>query len=665
MEVSVTTEKMEEIQEDGVRTDALHTLSPSKVSDDDNVDNNNNDNSSAFRVVEPPTGVSIDRPESADSLGELSGATNTDGAEDISGENDDDDDKYTGNEEGGGERSPVISPVHRTTTSEGRGGWWNENDAFNFESEKVKDNNDQTCYICGERGELVCCDGPCKRSFKLQCLGMKPEDLPEGKWLCPECGNTGKLPPRPNAEAKERAREKLDELMESRVSKEGKAAVAARRGLDFIGGTVKSSDTDMFEKIGNEALEFFMTLTSNTHDETSVRSRAMSSAEKIAQRWLNVHKPEIMQASESSPRTSRMVALSIGVLFLEQVAMSHLVKKQLDRSIRNRNVDPASYLGFDPRLSKKDPGATKNPIPVLNKVHKFLSNALRHAYFLDSLEFEVGANFVNVFYWMKLVRPYVDRDKMDSAGQYEEQLDLVVNVVLTLTDHGKLSIIPDYLPYEFEWLTRDVNFTYWMDAKPNPRALASVVRACRYLGVPADQKSSPPMERAIHWLLDKQRADGGWDVPADRMAMLDDRSRRREEMTATIACVHALLTPKFRGYGPSNLAMLKMLRNQAKELRASGASGSSSVAAATARKCPCGIDRLDSSSPALLYVQHLYGDGGAGSSDALNIAERGTNRLEELLLRRKEEQVDKRNRKRSIGMPLRLPRKRKSARASA
>jgi hypothetical protein len=48
------------------------------------------------------------------------------------------------------------------------------------------ENNDE-CVVCGQEGDLLCCDG-CISSYHSCCLGMKVgQDLPEGKWLCPEC----------------------------------------------------------------------------------------------------------------------------------------------------------------------------------------------------------------------------------------------------------------------------------------------------------------------------------------------------------------------------------------------------------------------------------------------------------------------------------------------
>lgn len=57
------------------------------------------------------------------------------------------------------------------------------------------DLNSNKCGICQGKGELLCCDGPCLRSFHTACLRVKEKDLPDGDWFCVDC-RSGR-PPKP------------------------------------------------------------------------------------------------------------------------------------------------------------------------------------------------------------------------------------------------------------------------------------------------------------------------------------------------------------------------------------------------------------------------------------------------------------------------------------
>lgn len=52
----------------------------------------------------------------------------------------------------------------------------------------VDPENEDLCYFCGDAvGEIISCDGMCRRAFCLRCLEL--DKIPQGEFYCPECAS--------------------------------------------------------------------------------------------------------------------------------------------------------------------------------------------------------------------------------------------------------------------------------------------------------------------------------------------------------------------------------------------------------------------------------------------------------------------------------------------
>jgi len=64
-----------------------------------------------------------------------------------------------------------------------------EDDIYGDEKSTTGDENKDECDICGDGGELLCCDN-CDKAYHANCLRVEPDSLPD-PWHCPSCLNNG------------------------------------------------------------------------------------------------------------------------------------------------------------------------------------------------------------------------------------------------------------------------------------------------------------------------------------------------------------------------------------------------------------------------------------------------------------------------------------------
>ena len=166
-------------------------------------------------------------------------------------------------------------------------------------SEDKKINRD-LCSICRYGGDLLLCDN-CPRSFHIECLKIKKEDIPEGKWYCPKCApkmqkklekfqKNGNLPEDKEKERKRllknekrrlwrlKKKEKLEEIKNSHknllINKDGNALIDSflAKGTKGNNSLAHSTYLDYINKmmklpLMNSKICVNITYTSNTDTE--------------------------------------------------------------------------------------------------------------------------------------------------------------------------------------------------------------------------------------------------------------------------------------------------------------------------------------------------------------------------------------------------------------
>ena len=127
--------------------------------------------------------------------------------------------------------------------------------------------NRELCSICRDGGNLLLCDN-CPRSFHIECLKIKEENIPEGKWYCPMCApkiqkklektqNMSKIP-----EDKEKQRKRLIKNEKRRLWR-----LKKKEQLEAIKNSQKNNAV-LVNKDGNTLIDAFLNGNKNNSNHT-------------------------------------------------------------------------------------------------------------------------------------------------------------------------------------------------------------------------------------------------------------------------------------------------------------------------------------------------------------------------------------------------------------
>lgn len=183
-------------------------------------------------------------------------------------------------------------------------------------------------------------------------------------------------------------------------------------------------------------------------------------------------------------------------------------------------------------------------------------------------------------------RPYqtfAKVDKDDNFDDYADQLTMVFNLVHVLSNYGEFEISPSLLPLEYAFLMSDSHVVRGIEFK-DIHLLGEIVHCLRVFGV---SDTSPSMTRALAYLTKAQFKDGSWPARDDA----DDAYFRYH---AAMCAVSALYPRKFRGFGPCEAKLFRLLQSmkystrdgvrEVKEGRGEGGTGGIDLAESMQRR---------------------------------------------------------------------------------
>ncbi len=174
--------------------------------------------------------------------------------------------------------------------------------------------------------------------------------------------------------------------------------------------------------------------------------------------------------------------------------------------------------------------------------------ALVAAYCGERLGVRLGGRFAEVLAWLPELPDYPTPQR--GLGGFYDAAYAVTHVVYTLNDFGRHQLDPAWLPREYEFLRRHLEYVIDLD---DPDLLGEFLDTLRAFGSADDH---PAIRAGMLRLLAGQNRDGSWGSTDD-----GDPYRR---FHATWAAIDGLRDFAWRGQGLSFPALLPMLRRWAR-----------------------------------------------------------------------------------------------------
>lgn len=294
-------------------------------------------------------------------------------------------------------------------------------------------------------------------------------------------------------------------------------AASITRGMDFLHRV--GATTDGFDKYGKLLICCFA-LIAATSSDPHLRQLAGSRARKLAHRWMRSH-----------PRVpSDVSAQTVLGFILVRYALARIgfTEVPIDAELRvaASGFSAEAVLGFDPALEPPPHdlpyicecglsnyrGRTfckkcRRRLLIQNRYRVWM-RALATTYVSERCGINFGSRYVDVFKWVPKMRPYPAGAGKD-IERLRDAIYAVTHLVYTVNDYGSWRLAPDWLPFEFAFLKKNVHRAI---KRNDPEILGELLDSLKAFGL---RETHPLIDSGTKYLLRTQNEDGSWGDPAE------------------------------------------------------------------------------------------------------------------------------------------------------
>ena len=345
-----------------------------------------------------------------------------------------------------------------------------------------------------------------------------------------------------------------------RQAREVERKRAIERGLEFVYRT--ACDPENFDDYGFDYLFCFNWMYSTSRD-LYLRKMALEMGQERARFWRDTH-PAVPSDVDADTITHFVFATDAA----DRLGLPDRgIKQQIRRAAKHFRAQ--DYFWFDPCIEEpptnvpescecgtdNSRGSTvcrrcRKKLTMMSRYEVWLV-ALIRSYIGERYGVILGARYAEVLQWLPSMRPYCGPEK----GPYPDfiwAIYAVTHIVYTLNDYGVYSLLPCWLPHEFEFLKKHLHEAIAMD---DPETMGEILDSLRSFGLTPKHSL---IRKGEDFILSRQNPDGSWgDTDVDDIY---------ERYHPTIAAIGGLNQHAWRGIGLSVQGVRPLLAQWARRV---------------------------------------------------------------------------------------------------
>uniref|UniRef100_A0AAV1TMD4 Zinc finger PHD-type domain-containing protein n=1 Tax=Peronospora matthiolae TaxID=2874970 RepID=A0AAV1TMD4_9STRA len=430
-----------------------------------------------------------------------------------------------------------------------------------------------SCLMCGKKGSVFTCNGGCGLQVHRTCIGEDAIFPFIVGQLCGSCFIA------------QQNRASPEDL-----TKGGPNALSVRRAILCL--NLETNSSANFDKFGH--------LASLRLGEIGliagypIKPFADKFVEPYLQRWI---REKLTSTDKWMLNVRDVFTVMIGLYSLKRACLAHGFHDKVIKLMKARNFTVMDYFGWHPAIEGPDTrcsslcavcGVRNAPnLDLCSRCHhklvfpttftKYVSTLLA-AFYAEGVGIPLGASTLDVFAHTNMVRGlYKGLLPFDADGVvwdlFTDQLRMIFGFLDITSNFGTLQLNPDLFVPEINIIFTAAYVNQAMITNEF-EVVGKFLQCMKLFGFAKCMENKNMIESCERYLLFKHLPDGSW---CKMNGSTVDRYK------ATVTCSKALLTPEFRGYGPTSHDFQQLLEKWARKSSPKGASAGRNQSESTAK----------------------------------------------------------------------------------